>query len=98
MYLQALNNTILKRSRRHYSYVAELNTDKCSMILDTEYEKRLEFFQNTPDCIDEGLIPYKKLMYYYINPGSKTEEKFCLILYLLILMYVFVILGSVTDR
>lgn len=96
--LDALNYTIHKRSRRHYSYIGDLNTEKCGTIKDTPFQQRLEFFKNTEDCEDEELVPYKKLMYFYINPQSEAEEKACLVLYLLMLIYVFIILGSVTDR
>lgn len=98
-FLQDFHNTsVLNRTRRHYSYVGELNTEKCAAISDSDYDKRITFFQETEDCKDYDLIPYKKIMYYYLNPQSRSSEIGCLILFLLILVYVFIILGSVTDR
>lgn len=93
-----LTNATLSRSRRHYSYVGELNEDKCATIRDTPYEKRVEFFLRTDDCEDEGVIPYKKLMYFYLNPQSKSAEIGYLFVYLLCLAYIFIILGTVTDK
>lgn len=95
---QLLNFTNVSRTRRHYSYIGELNTDKCYMINDQQYNRRLEFFLNTEDCEDEDLIPYKKLMYYYINPQDKQTEYLCVGLFLMFLAYMFVLLGSVTDK